>query len=275
MPFLLSSVAALCENNIRAAWPAQWDQSASEGSKLIRAFSKAFSDSFAQSIKAATINGGQIVGGTSPPGGPVADATLSIPAGGVIASPLKFKQAYASPNFVVDAAGTPKSGAYSAWMKAVVEHIDSNLATQWSAWIKTWSLPSGEAHGGVAAWVPPPSASPGPWTAGTITPFLFMGQGINASPALENLSRVAVNSGKSKTAYVVLGGEVVGNVAVADTKSKQLVESTCAGIAKTISDVFKQVMIKDPTGSSAVGTAVPVAGNVVGGTINGLVFDVS
>jgi hypothetical protein len=102
-----------------------------------------------------------------------------------------------------------------------------------------------------------------------------MGQGTNASPALENLARVAVNSGRAKTAYVELSGEVVGNVAVADSNSKELVESVCRGVSKSILDVFKQIIVKDPTGSSAVGTAVPVAGNIVGGTVSGLVFDVT
>lgn len=275
MPFSLSTVALLCENNIRSAWPRDWDQASVEGSKLISAFAKAFSDSFATTMKASVINGGVINGGASAPGGPVVGAILNIPAGGLVSTAPKFKQAFICPNFVVDANGVQKNGAYSAWMKAVVEHIDSNLAIQWSLWIKTWMLSTGEAHGGIAAWVPPPSASPGPWTLGTITPFIFIGQGSNSSLAIDNLSNITVNSGKAKTAYVVLGGEVVGNVAVADTNSKMLVESATKGISKTINDVFKQVMVKDPTNASALGTAVPTTGTIVNGSISGLVFDVT
>jgi len=242
---------------------------------MIGAFAKAFCQALSKSIKDATINGGTISGGGSPPGGPVAGAVLTIPPGGLVATPPKIKPVFDCPDFSSpDSNNVDQHGSYAAWLRAVVEHLDDSIATQWNIWIKTWTLPSGVALGGVAAWIPPSSAAPGPWTGGTITPFIFMGQGSNSSPALDQLAQVTVRTGKAKTAYVVSGSEVVGNVSVADGNSKQLIESVATGFSKTLEQFFEQVMIKDPTGSSATGTAFPPAG-IVTGSITGLKFDVT
>lgn len=273
--FLTSTLASTTKTNIETLWPSNWFPITENSQKMITAIAEAFADSFSDSLKASVMNGGTIVGGASAPGGPLVGGILSFSPGSLSMPPPVISSRFFPPDLSLNFKGKPMFGDYTVFFKTLVETLSSSVSSAFSSWTPGWNLPAGTALGGVAAWYPgPPTPTPGPWTAGTITPFLFIGQGANPSVSISTLSSsfdsvasvtpVTVSTDKKRTETTELSTPF----------SKQMLSAFSGGISRTVEDTFSQIMVKDPTGVGASGTSFPMFGNVTG-TISGLVLDVA
>ena len=220
-------------------------------------------------IAGTTINGGIITGGASASGGPVIGAVLNIAAGSVT-STVKWsgKSVFVPP--------TTKIGdypvVYTAWLKTLQETISDAISDFWDTWYPTWMCTGAIALGGVSAWVAtstPPV--PGPWTAGTITPFTFLGaQGLNASPALSLLKTKLIATAKT-TSVTMWNNQTTTLVPAKDGDIIQgTIESFCDAFSSTFQTWASTALVTDETGASASGIAAPPTGIITTGTISGL-----
>lgn len=274
MPFLLSSLAATAKSNILSNWPATWDISSANAQKMVTAIADAFADSFSTVLSSTVINGGLITGGAAPPGGPLVGGVLMIPPGTVVMPVLNISASFDAPTFSVTFKGPTQVGAYTVWFKTLVNTLSSSLGTTLTSWVPTWTLPTGIALGGSAAWIASTPPAPGPWAGGTITPFTFIGQGLNASPLLDTFSTTFDATAQATPVVVQTDSKNAVTIELSTTSSSPMIAAFTKGIIQTMDDTFKQLMVKDPTGAGASGVAAP-GGVITTGTISGLVFDAS
>jgi hypothetical protein len=275
MPFVLSALSSSALSNIESNWPGDWKLITENAQKLILAFAQAFADGFSQSLRNAMINGGIILGGAAPTGGPVVGATLNIPVGGLTMAAPDLQSHFIAPSYQVIASFNRQiqPGSNSTWHKALVKECSNALDDAFTAWTPSWMLTGGSAYGGVSTWIPTPPA-PGVWTAGTIVPFTFIGQGTNASPALETFPTTFTTEAQAVSVTVSTDRTRTEQTKLSNSSSRPMLQAIAKGLLQTIDDAFQQIMVKDPSGTGASGVSL-VGGVVASGVISGLVLDVA
>lgn len=217
-------------------------------------------------IKATTINGGIIVGGASPPGGPVVGALMSAPPGSIVSgTPWDSSAVFIPPMTVVGSAVV----VYTDWLKTLQTTISDAIKDFWSAWFPAWSCSSVASLGGVAGWSPSPS--PGPWVGGTITPFTLLGgQGVNSSPALTSLKQQLVAKCRITTINTYNGQTSTLIPPQNDEIMLGQIESFCDTFSTVFNSWASSALVTDTSGAAAMGTSVPPSGSIIGGSISGL-----
>lgn len=243
--------------------------------KIFESYAKAFVSALESSLKSITINGGLIVGGVSPPSGPVVGAVLSfLPGSAVATTPLSLEEHYTPPDF-----RTPNgaAGEYTAWLRTLTRVVDTTCLTAFQTWLPLWTYPGGPvAGGGIASWIPPvPVPSPGPWVGGTITtPFSFLapGFGINPSPVFSLLPTALVATAKTVPVSIQIG-DSKKTVPLCNTDVAQnLISAIASGLASCFYAALSPILVIDTT-KSGIGTASPPSGSIVGGTISGCTLE--
>ena len=274
MPFVLSALASTARSNISSNWPGDWKPITENAQKTITAVSQAFADGFSQSLSNAVINGGIILGGVATTGGPVVGAVLNIPVGSLTMPVPDLASHFVPPSYQLVASfnGQTQPGSNTSWHKSLVKECSKVLDDAFTAWTPSWMLAGGTAYGGVSTWIPTPPA-PGVWTAGTIVPFTFIGQGANTSPMLEQFPTTLTAEAQTVSVTVPTDDTRTEQVRLSNTYSRPMIQAIAKGLLQTIDDTFQQVMIKDPSGTSASGISL-VGGVVASGIISGLVLDV-
>jgi hypothetical protein len=274
MPFVLSALTSTTQSNIVSNWPGDYRPITENSNKFIIAISKAFADGFSQSLSNAVINGGIILGGVAPTGGPVVGAVLNIPVGSLTLPVPDMMSHFVPPLYQLVASfnGKTQSGTDTNWHKALVKECSKALDEAFTAWIPSWMLTGGTAYGGVSTWIPIPPV-PGIWTAGTIVPFTFIGQGINTSPMLELFPTTFINEAQTVSVDVSTDDTRTEQTKLSNSSSRPMLQAIANGLLQTIDDAFQQIMVKDPSGTGASGVSL-IGGIVASGVISGLVLDV-
>jgi hypothetical protein len=264
MPYSTSSIS--CDSQIKSHWPSKYMPITADTNKFIASISAAFRQSMTITLKSVVINGGSISGGAAPSGGPVTGAVLSFPAKSITSTPPDFELVYVPPIYSNDMG----PGSHTVWMKHLIADLSKGLKQAWVSWSSSWSLPAGVAYGGVAAWIPSTPPSAGPWSAGTIKPFTFLGEGVSASTDLVTFDKIiaSIASPDSVTPNDTQPCQVYNQY------SKDIIDAITLGMSDALKLVLSQILAKDPTGSSASGTAMP-GGSILPGMISGVVLDIS
>lgn len=269
----ISSLTSQSVSAMVSAWPYQ--PVTDNTKKIFESYAKAFVTALVESLRSVTLNGGLILGGASPPGGPVVGAVLSfLPGSAVATKPLALDDHYVPPDF-----RTPQGvgGEYTTWLKTLTRVLNTTCLTAFQTWLPLWTFPGGPvAGGGIATWVPPvPVPSPGPWVGGTITtPFSFLapGFGLNPSPSFVLLPTATVTAARACPVSIRIGNDTK-TVPLCDTDvAQKLITAIATGLSSVFVSALSTVLVLDTT-NSGIGTATPPAGSIAGGTISGCVLD--
>jgi len=247
---------------------------------LLSSYIDAMIKSVQLTLKATKIVGSTVSGGTAPPGGTVVGALLTCPPPTVVQTPLI--SVYKPPQFSVQMPdGSTRYGEYTPWLRGATSVIDSVVNAAISSWLTAWVAAGlAVAYGGVAAWIPPAPpvpALPGPWTAGTVTPFLFdgIGGGTSTSPAPALVPKNALSKGSSTNVSISTGAgaPIVTPVVSMTAHSKDIFNAITGAFTALFGEMQKNVRVIDATGTGGSGTAAP--GGIITGIMGPLTFDVT
>lgn len=230
-------------------------------------------------LKSIQIVGGTVAGGTAPPSGPVAGATLT--AAAPTCTVATIADNYTPPDmFVIMPDGSTNRGSFTALQKAFLEVVDDTLTQATTEWTSMWlvaALPV--VVGGVAAWIPPAPPSPplpGPWSGGTITPFLFDGPAGGTSAAVTPglVKQLAYTAGQAKTANVhIWQSEYKTCRLISTDTAKRTMDAVMAGFSYMFDNMRLALMVVDKSGAGGSGIAAP--GGIITGTMGPLVLDLA
>lgn len=164
------------------------------------------------------------------------------------------------------------------YMQALRDVVSAQAKLAWSLWTKQWIVSSiAVAQGGIDAWIATVPPAPGPWTNGTIQPFVLAPTvgigGTNASPTINLLVDTVVAKCKTTPLSITMPeGNKWTSTIINDKGSdgEAFVTAITYGLFWLLNDFVTTVQVYDPTGASAVGVAAPTTGSITTGTINGL-----
>ena len=223
---------------------------------------------------------GTILGGACvTPGGPLVGGLLTCAPGTLVAPDIDVKSAWTLGVHTTVVDGKTITGnTNTEYMQALRDVIASQARVAWMLWTKLWMTSAlAVAQGGVDAWISSVPPAPGPWTGGTIQPFVLAPTvglgGTNASPALSTFVNTVVTTCKATPLSITMPEGNKWTSTIINNKGpdgEMFVTAIAYGWFWLINDFVTTVQVYDPTGASAVGIAAPVTGSITSGTIAGM-----
>jgi hypothetical protein len=187
-----------------------------------------------------------VTGGAAPPGGPLSAGVATLSPGGLTAaasfSSISGKFASSFPNGETDG------------VRALVSAIAQAVGQAFTAWATGYQTTLA-AVGGSAAWVGPPSPSPGPWMGGSIQPAPIAA---GSSAGDEGMTGASLEAAIGNSADP---SKLKQNNNTLEPGLSALISAVAKGFEATWTEWKTQTKISGGTGT---GTASPPAGSVVG-----------